>query len=360
MTGELPFPAAAWSAGRLDRGLETCALDDERWLAFLSTRPEATAFHQPAWSQLLADVYGYRSRVLALFEPGGEVAAGLPLLEVRSRLTGHRLVTLPFTDHCPVLARAKADLGRLAASLVEWREAVAAPALIIHAALPEAPGVRLTDVGVRHVLSLNGGRDVVLSSLKGGRAIGGARKAEREGVRVVVGSTHEDLEEFYRLHVQTRRRLGVPTQPRRFFKALWERILSHGHGFTVTALYQGRAIAATVLLASAGSLVYKYSASDAAYWRLRPNNLIVWTAIELALERGCSYFDFGRSGYADAGLRDFKSRWGAAEEPLVYSRLGAGRAQAGGRLGTVLGTVIRRSPPALGQAIGELLYGHTA
>jgi hypothetical protein len=53
-----------------------------------------------------------------------------------------------------------------------------------------------------------------------------------------------------------------------------------------------------------GSLIYKYSASDPAYWRLRPNNLLLWRAIQWACENGYHTFDMGRTDLAGGSGRD--------------------------------------------------------
>src|SRR5437879_13903166 len=76
---------------------------DPRWLEFLSGRPDATPFHHPAWTLLLADVYGYHPLVFALAAADGSLRGGLPAVRVSSPFTGRRVVALPCTDHCPPL-----------------------------------------------------------------------------------------------------------------------------------------------------------------------------------------------------------------------------------------------------------------
>jgi len=40
--------------------VEVIPLADPAWAAFLDAHPDATCFHLPQWSQLLASSYGYR------------------------------------------------------------------------------------------------------------------------------------------------------------------------------------------------------------------------------------------------------------------------------------------------------------
>ena len=74
-------------------------LADPRWAAFVRCAPEADVFHHPAWLSLLHEHYRYPMQALCVLEHG-EIVAGLPLARVESRLTGRRLVAVPFSDRC--------------------------------------------------------------------------------------------------------------------------------------------------------------------------------------------------------------------------------------------------------------------
>jgi lipid II:glycine glycyltransferase (peptidoglycan interpeptide bridge formation enzyme) len=187
-------------------------------------------------------------------------------------------------------------------------------------------------------------------------------RAEREGVVVRRADARADLAEvFYDLHLRTRRRQGVPVQPHRFFRLLWDGLLEPGLGTLLLAYAGATPVAGAVFLAWNGTVVYKFGASDPAYWHLRPNNLLFWEAIRAACERGDHRFDFGRTELENAGLRAFKSGWGAREEPLVYTY--AGRAPAAGARGLLaapLEAAIRRAPLWVCRAVGQAAYRHAA
>src|SRR2546430_11347155 len=100
--------------------IEVCALHDARWTNLAATHPESGPFHHPAWSDALATAYGYRPLLVALLGPGGGLRAGMPLMEVRSRFTGHRFIGLPFTDYCPPLATNQAPLPPWSRGRAGW------------------------------------------------------------------------------------------------------------------------------------------------------------------------------------------------------------------------------------------------
>lgn len=344
----------------LETSLTVCEGSDQRWLAFVQSHPEATTFHHPAWLSLLAETYGYRPLVLTLRDAGGEVVAGMPLLEVGSRLTGRRFVSLPFTDYCPPLARDAASLAGFSARFGDWLRSAGDPRVEIRGAMPAVPGMAAAVVAVRHILTLEPDSERIRQRFKRERSRG-IRKALREGVEVRLLRSPDGLAAFYRLHCLTRRKLGVPVQPRRFFDGLGRTIIQNGFGFLLLAYKSEQPIAGAIVLSWNGELILKYSASDPAQLGLRPNNLVFWTGIEWGCQNGCRLLDFGRTDFDDRGLRDFKSGWASTEVPLEYSYVGEKppTRQAGLARRTV-SKIIRISPPIVARGLGELFYRHFA
>src|SRR5256885_14792363 len=134
--------------------IEVCDLHDARWTNLAATHPESGPFHHPAWSDALATAYGYRPLLVALLGPGGGLRAGMPLMEVRSRFTGHRFIGLLFPHRCPPLATNQASLSQLAAGMAEWGVDSVQAAIEVHAELPAQTNVHVGGVGLRHTLPL--------------------------------------------------------------------------------------------------------------------------------------------------------------------------------------------------------------
>jgi CelD/BcsL family acetyltransferase involved in cellulose biosynthesis len=336
-------------------------IDDPRWVEFVFASEGATPFHHPAWAALLGDCYRYSAFALALDDGEGHVVAGLPVLNVSNRLRGKRWVSLPYTDACPPLVAPRGSVDELVAALAGERRRRAIPEFEIRAELPGREARRRSDA-VIHILPLAAEPERMEQGFKA-TVRSDIAKGNRAGVTVRRARTVGDLvDTFYRLHVQTRQRLGVPVQPRRYFLALWHRILEPGFGFCMLAQSEDRPVAGAVFLAWKDTVVYKYSASDHRYLSLRPNHVLLWEAIRWSGANGYSALDLGRTDLDNRGLRHYKSSWGAREEPLIYSTLG--ESSGGSRLSTrgapLLSPVIRHSPPSVCRAIGELLYRFAA
>jgi CelD/BcsL family acetyltransferase involved in cellulose biosynthesis len=336
-------------------------LTDPRWVDFVARQPSATPFHHPYWGTLIANCYGFRAFAVATSEATGQIRAGLPMIEVRHFRCEPKWVSLPFTDYCPPLVPAPQEESGLFYALQRASKAAGIRRVEVRAPLEGASSDRRA--ALRHVIALGDDPAEVYAGFRPSvqRKI---RQAGRKGVTIRRGERSEDLvDTFYRLHLRTRRRVGVPVQPHRFFRMLWQSVIRTGLGSVLIAEVSAQPVAAEVFLSWNGTTISKFSASDERAWSLRANNLITWHLIKTACEQGSRSFDFGRTDAGNEGLRVFKQSWGAVEEPLAYGTLGVGSEPAlvRHRMGDhLLASAIRRGPLVLCRATGEALYRYAA
>jgi CelD/BcsL family acetyltransferase involved in cellulose biosynthesis len=331
------------------------------WADFVASSPSSEVFHDPRWLQLLRSQYGYEISACCVRGANG-IEAALPFALVNSRLTGNRLVSLPFSDTCsPALAAAAEPEATvvLAEALAE-RARDEGLELTVHAAIAAIPGGFVSERFVRHELSLPADPDEAeRGASKSLRR--GVNKARREGLHAERRTDGAALDAFYRLHTETRRRLGVPTQPKRFIDR-FESLFEAGLGAVWMVLDGEAPVAAAVFLDHNRTVTYKYGASAAEALPKRPNNLLMLEAIRWSCEHGFANFDFGRTDLDNEGLRKFKSSWGAEELPLSYTYLTREEPAPVGAAASlrerVMTTTIRRSPAFVGRLAGEMLYRH--
>jgi len=332
---------------------------DPRWARFVEATPGAGVFAHPAWLELLARQYRYAMSAVVVSD-GGEPVLGLPIARVESRLTGRRWVALPFSDVCPPVrgegAGAEAEAA-LAGALTVLRRSSGLD-VEVRDALANVPGAHVVPRFLVHRLRLESDAEAVLARASKSQIRRGIKKAEREGVTTRARVDRAALDEFYALHLRTRRRQGVPIQPKRFIRA-FEGLFARGLGYVMSAHHEGRTISAAVFLAHGDTAVYKYGASDERHLNLRPNNLLFADAIRRACADGHATLDFGRTDSDNEGLAAFKRSWGADESELSYSYLADDPPREGNGLAhRLLAEVIRRGPERTGQAIGTALYRH--
>ncbi len=331
---------------------------DPRWLAFIETRPDAVIFHHPAWINLLAQTYRYTPRILAHCSQSGEILAALPLMEINSILTGRRWVSLPFSDYCKPLAVDDTALQEFTHRLAALGGQPETSRIELRWQFPPQEGITPYQHHVLHLNQLDPDFEVVVNKIHK-RMRKHLRQVERSDLRVEMGVKPQDVRKFYQLQLDTRRRHGVPVQPRKFFDLLGTQLLEKGLGVILTAYQQDRLLAGLVLLHYQNTVTLKYSADTRDYDKLNPNYLMDITAIRWAHDNGFQTIDYGRSALDNTGLRDYKTRLGAAETPLIYGVIGdVPSDDTDGKLAAVMETIIRHSPLFVCRAAGELLYRH--
>lgn len=328
---------------------------DPRWRSHALEHADSPLQH-PAWLDTLIGAYGLRARVAALTAGDGTVLASLPL--IASKLPWRRRWTaLPFTDALAPVAADAAQRERLLGALAERPHLK--PALVRTRA--QAPGWTSRRVGSVHTLDISAGLDEVLRA---------ANRQTRQNVRVAersergltvraLTSRSEFMGPHLALVARSRSRVGVPTQPRRYWSRLWE-MHERGDALTLVVDVDGRIAASGLFLLGASEAVYKYSHADLVTRNLRTNYLLLAAAIERLNELGLRSLDFGITDLRNESLCRFKRQWGSEERPAYFSATDSALLPRTIEPGRLLSKTIQRSPSALGRTIGSLAYGFIA
>ncbi len=296
-------------------------LQDVRWPEFLEGHRSATLFHSKEWLDALRRTYGYRATVLTLSEPGERLTTGLVFCRVQSWLTGRRLVSVPFSDHCTPLINCEEEFGYLLSRF--QREADQGPEKYAEIRLltegAERPAELVSSpTFCLHRLGLQPSLDELFHALHGNCIRRKIARAERERVKYEEGTSEQLLQEFYHLAVLTRRRQKIPPQPLSWFRNL---IACFGERVKLRlAFHEGQAAAGILTIRYKGNMTYKYGCSDPRFHRFGPTQLLMWKAIQEAKETGLLEFDMGRTDWSNKGLLTFKDRWGGTRSTLLYFR----------------------------------------
>lgn len=338
---------------------EVDPLLDYRWDSLVSVLDSSSLFQTSHWARVLHDTYGHRPFYFCRISDGRPEVL-LPLMEVSSRWTGRRGVSLPFTDFCPLLSTNSEARQSLHQALVRrgrergWRYFECRSNEF--QSLSDKPSLRFYG----HIIELEKKQDVLISRM-GGATRRGIRKAQQANLQIEFSTGLDSMRSFYALHCQTRRRHGVPPQPFRFFENIVRHIFATGHGFVALARLGGKPIAAAVFFYHRREALYKFGASDESFQHLRVNNLLMWEALKRCAELGCEVLHLGRTSLGQDGLRRFKLGFGAQEEQINYYKYDFGkqafitevdRARSG------ITNLFKYFPPPLFRLAGRFLYPH--
>jgi CelD/BcsL family acetyltransferase involved in cellulose biosynthesis len=327
--------------------------NDPEWMDFVSTQPEANIFHHPAWIDFIAKSYGYHPLVAVVQNKNSQIIAGLPIMEIVNLSGKKRWVSLPFTDHCSPLFCDEISKEILTDNIVKKAELNYKTSLELRWDY-QSPGLFQTVEHVLTISKLDLQQNEISKSIQNFRNI---KKAEQRGVCIQKGNSLELLEAFYKMHLETRRRHGVPIQPWHFFKLLKEQILDRGLGFISLAHKNGNYLSGVVYLHWNRTLTYKFAASTTEGREIFAGDLLIWDAICFGCENGYKVLDFGRTDLDDSGLRRYKKRWRSEEIPLSYStsyRVEPNPIRQ--KLISMVKVFINKSPLWVCRLSGELLY----
>lgn len=334
-------------------------LQDPRWSEFVARHPRGGVYHSTQWLNALHTAYGYRPLVLTSSAPGAELVSALVFCRIESWLTGRRLVSLPFSDHCEPLF---SDMENLS-NLVHGAEEIVHNDRWKYLELrPLTPITANVNLGINahycvHWQDLNRSCTEIFRQSHKSCIQRKIRRAEREHLQYEEGNSDNLLRRFYSLQVMTRRRLGYPPQPMRWFRVLANFL---GNQLKVrVASKNGIPIASIITLQHKRTMTYKYGCSDIGFNNLGGVSLLLWNALQEAKQLGCDRFDWGRSNIENQGLIAYKERWGATRSTVSYLRypINSKRAEQPWNLGA-LKHVVRHMPTSSLIAAGRVLYPH--
>ena len=287
--------------------------DMARWDAFVAACPEATFFHRAGWQTIIERTYGHRTWFYFI-ERDGQIQGILPLCEIKSRMFGHSLGSLPFCVYGGVAASADdvrplldAAASQLAAELgvghLEYRNLLPA-----HAGDPDW---HLKELYVTFRKEISADHEENMNAIPRKQ-----RAMVRKGIKAgLVGTVEQDVERFFTAYATSVHRLGTPVFPKKYFAEI-KRVF--GDECEIRIITQGDQLVAGVLsFYWRDEVVPYYGGSMPLAREVAGNDFMYWNLMEAAVNRGCRLFDFGRSKLG-TGAYDFKKNWGFTAQPLAY------------------------------------------
>jgi len=315
-------------------------------MPFLQGHPHASIFHTSGWLEALRRTYGYEPVAFTHSAPGSDLRDAIVLCRIRSWLTGCRMVSLPFSDHCQPLLDGEESFLPFLSSLKSaferenWKYLEVRPLFWPGTTMGSDLTTSQGDQFHFHRLDLEPDLNALFRGFHKNSMRQMIRRAEREGLTHEEGRSRSLLDLFYKLLVRTRRRQRLPPQPFGWFLNLADCL---GDRLTIRlASKDGQPVASILTLAYKQTLVHKYGCSDERFHNLGGMPLLFWRAIQSAKEAGLQELDLGRSDLGNEGLFQFKGHLGAACSRISYYRYPAQapassvRSWAGGTLRSLL------------------------
>lgn len=334
---------------------------DPRWRALVENHPRASVFHSAEWIEAIFRTYGYEPVAITTTPPAAPLWDAVVACRVSGWVTGARLVSLPFSDHCDPLTKSAPEDGPLLPEM-DWLRSVSncsAIELRPRTSMQPPPALSWRPKSYcLHQLDLRPTLDEIFRRCHKNCVQRRIRHAERLGIQLEEGISERHIQEFYRLVVLTRRRQQLPPQPLIWFRNVCACLGSKAR--IMLALHSGRPVGGILTLRHRSTLYYKYGCSDKRYSNMGGMPFLLWKAIQAGKSEGLETFDLGRSDWEAPGLIRFKDRLGAARLNLTYLRFGEGRLSLAADSWQMrwARTIIGRLPPRILPAVGNIVYRH--
>jgi CelD/BcsL family acetyltransferase involved in cellulose biosynthesis len=336
---------------------------DPRWDQLVASHPSASVFHTSGWLKALAKTYGFRPVAITTAETSNQLSNGTVFCEIRSRITGARLISLPFSDHCQPLLNENGD----AQELQKWMEAACADGKFRYAELRPTTWEMVPDSSLvatepfwLHTLDLAPSIDNIFRKLHKSCFQRRIRHAEHERLTYERSSSEQLVDEFFKLLVMTRRRHMLLPQPREWFDNIVAELRPNAE--IRVARKDGSPIAAILTLRHRNTVVYKYGCSDGQFHRLAGMPFLLWKMIEESKLEGAEKIDLGRTELDNTGLIEFKDRMGTTKSKTSYLRFPRTEKTSGvqlSRLG-MQRRLLPYIPSFVFSRLGSLVYKHIA
>jgi hypothetical protein len=340
-------------------------LDDPRWDPLVESHPASSIYLHSAWLRVIARTYPHLTLTAYVEEKNGQLIAALPVCNIRSRLTGNRIVSLPFTPYCNPIADGPSGIAALVEGPIRALTANGASFFELrtlgYADGTDEQAMKRHDYHMTHLLHLEGGFERIRQEISANIS-SNKNKAVKAGVTVRPAASATDWEAFYRIHAVTRRKQGFPIQPAVFFRNMRRFMEPDGKVKLLLAEISGRPVAGIVLFQFRDTVSYEIGASLPDFLNARPNHLLLWTAVETACAEDRRWFDFGKSPPDNPGLIEFKRRWGAVARPCPYYYYpgvsGIMSMEQNSIKHRLMRRVLSRAPLPLARLLGQGLYRH--
>ncbi len=280
---------------------------------YVAAHREASAYHSPAWLDVIRRAFGHDTRYLVA-ESAGAICGVLPIVFFRSRTFGRFAVSVPFVNYGGVLADSdEAARALLERAVEETRKAGGTHLELRHCGEQMFPELAARRHKVAMELALACTSEQQWQALDR-KVRNQVRKAEKSGL------TAEDvgielLPAFYELFAHNMRDLGTPVYGVQFFKEVLSTFPDATRVFLVRGA--GRPVAASIVHWHRGRIEVPWASALREFNPLCANVLLYWTMLQLAIDRRFTTFDFGRSTPNERTFQ-FKKQWGAVPRQLVW------------------------------------------
>lgn len=281
------------------------------WDQYVKQHSQGSFFHLAGWQSVIEKSFGHACYFL-MAEREGQVAGVLPLVEVKSALFGHALISTPFCVYGGAIADDDLIVRQLEQRAIEISEQLQVDYLELRYRNAQDNGMLLKQAHATFGCELAEDHEQILAKVK---------KKQRAVIRHSLKNELEytfshDVDDFYHLLSESYRNLGTPIFSKQYFAEL-VKVFESDLDILVVKDKAGNPSNAVMNFYFKNQVLPYYGGGNADARHIKSADFMYYQVMCHAKEKGCSWYDFGRSKN-DSGPYKYKKNWGMEPEPLHY------------------------------------------
>ena len=286
----------------------------EQWNRYVMQSDDSSCYHLIGWKDVIEKTFGHKTFYLLAQDDDSNIVGLLPLVQLKSKLFGNYMVSMPFFNYGGVCA----DSDHIRDNLIRDAERLALKHGAEHIELRHAARfntslpVKTTKVSM--MLDLPPSADDLWHGFSS-KLKSQIRRPVKEGMYANFGRDDE-LDSFYSVFSTNMRDLGTPVYSKKFFRNILDTFPEESQICTIYSK-DAAPVASGFLMGFKKHLEIPWASSIRSYNKLSPNMLLYWDSLKFACEKGYRAFDFGRSTKGEGTYR-FKKQWGSKPVQLYW------------------------------------------
>ena len=281
------------------------------WDSYVKAHQEGTFFHLSGWQKVIQKSFGHVCYFLYA-EQNSKICGVLPLVEVKSKLFGHALVSTPFCVYGGVISDNQAIKTALEQEAVKIAESLDVDHLELRYKTEQANGFILKQAHSTFGCELADNSEQILAKIK---------KKQRAVVRhsfknELSYNTTQHISDFYHLLSESYRNLGTPIFSKKYFQQLVS-VFADDVDISVVSDKNNKPASAVMNFYFNDQVLPYYGGGSDMARDLKSADFMYYHVMCNAREKGYTWFDFGRSKN-DSGPYKYKKHWGMEPNSLYY------------------------------------------
>ena len=290
--------------------------DSSRWDDYVRSHKNGSFFHLSGWKPVIENSFSHQCFYLYA-ELDGQVCGVMPLVEVKSKLFGHALISTPFCVYGGAISNTENITRQLERHACELAETLQVDYLELRYKTEQASTLLLKQTSSTFGCQLGDDADQILANVKKKqRAV--IRHALKNDLsyKVTQKDNNQTFDDFYHLLSTNYRNLGTPIFSKKYFQQLVN-VFADDVDIVLISDKDNQPSNAVMNFYFNDQVLPYYGGGDNHARHLKSADFMYYQVMCSARKKGYTWFDFGRSKN-DGGPYKYKKSWGMEPQPLYY------------------------------------------